>query len=71
MTTNVAAPSGFTTNIDNPFMTLTPGTTFVYGDTEAGSVTTVTVTRQTKVIDGVTCVVVHDVARVGLSRRHI
>jgi Ca2+-binding RTX toxin-like protein len=63
MTTNDAAPSGFTTNIDNPFMTLTPGTTFVYDDAEAGAVTTVTVTRQTKVIDGVTCVVVHDVAR--------
>ena len=50
----------FTTTIDNPFMTLRPGTTFVYENKEAGESNTFTVTHETAVIDGVTCVVVHD-----------
>ncbi len=54
--------SSFTTNIDNPFLTLRPGTSFVYESKDAGSTDVFTVLRQTKVVDGVTCVVVHDVA---------
>lgn len=52
--------SHFTTTIDNPFMTLRAGTTFVYENKEAGESNTFTVTHETAVIDGVTCVVVQD-----------
>jgi len=55
--------------ITNPFLPLTPGNSWVYQDVEGGVVTdvvdTVTVTNQTKVIDGVECVVVKDVVREG------
>lgn len=57
-------PSNFTTIIDNAYMTLRPGTTFTYVDSADGSKAEVTVTHETKVIDGVTCVVVHDRATV-------
>jgi hypothetical protein len=63
MTATDAGPAGFTTEIDNPFMTLRPGTTFTYAVADSAEVDTVTVTRETTVIDGVTCVVVHDTAR--------
>lgn len=56
-------PSAFSTTIDNPYFTLRPGTTFVYEKPATGEMVTVTVTHETKVVDGVTCVVVHDVAR--------
>lgn len=56
--------STFSTVIDNPFMTLRPGTTFFLEKPEDGEEVTVTVTHQTRVVDGVTCVVVHDVERV-------
>jgi hypothetical protein len=50
------------TDIDNPYMPLTPGTTYDYeGETEDGTETTeVFVSDDTKVILGVTCVVVED-----------
>lgn len=57
-------PSGFTTTIDNPFFTLRPGTTFVYENKSTGESDTFVVTRETKVIDGVTCVAVHDTASI-------
>jgi Ca2+-binding RTX toxin-like protein len=57
-------PSQFTTRIDNPFMPLRPGTTFIYEKAEDGEEVTVTVTDGTRVVDGVTCVVVHDTERV-------
>ncbi|MFD0982326.1 calcium-binding protein [Tropicimonas aquimaris] len=57
-------PTNFTTIIDNPFMTLRPGTTFFLEKPEDGEQVSVTVTHQTRVVDGVTCVVVHDVERV-------
>lgn len=63
MTATDAGPAGFTTKIDNPFMTLRPGTTFTYAVQDSAEVATVTVTRETTVVDGVTCVVVHDTAR--------
>lgn len=62
----VIDPNNFVDTIDNPYFTLTPGTTFIYekhttGETE---VVEVNVTGETKVILGVTCVVVHDTATV-------
>jgi len=55
-------PANFTTTIDNPYMPLKPGTTYIYeGPTSGGFVkNTVAVTTNTKIIDGVTCVEVHD-----------
>lgn len=66
MFTKIPRPdaSQFTTRIDNPYMPLRPGTTFVYEKAEDGEEIRVTVTDRTKVVDGVTCVVVHDTARV-------
>jgi hypothetical protein len=55
-------PADFTTTIDNPFLTLRAGTTFVYDEFHLGGHTTVSVTHKTKVVDGVTCVVVRDKA---------
>lgn len=58
----VIDPANFVTVIDNPYMPLIPGTTFVYeGNTEKGSEQNeVYVSYKTKVILGVTCVVVKD-----------
>jgi hypothetical protein len=55
-------PASFTTDVDNPYFPLRPGTRWVLtgsGDTE-GEVTTTTVTHETREVMGVTCVVVHD-----------
>src|SRR6185436_8862416 len=60
MSSSPINPSDFTTKIDNPFMILRPGTTFVYSDRGENSTDTITVTSKTHVIDGVACVVVHD-----------
>jgi hypothetical protein len=56
------APSEFVSVIDNPFWTLTPGTTFLYrGETDEGVETnTVEVTHDTKTILGIAATVVHD-----------
>ncbi|WP_424931298.1 hypothetical protein [Amaricoccus macauensis] len=51
----------FTTTIDNPFLTFRPGTTFISENPDEGEIITVTVTDETRVVDGVTCLVVHDV----------
>jgi hypothetical protein len=58
----VINPTNFVSTINNPFMTLTPGATFVYTGQVAGAVESnvVAVTHNTKVILGVTCVEVHD-----------
>jgi hypothetical protein len=58
-------PESFVAKIDNPYMPLKPGTTFVYrGETEDGvERITVTVTDETETILGVKCTVVRDVAR--------
>ncbi len=55
-------PTNFTTTIDNPYFPLKPGTTYIYeGPTTTGFVRTeFAVTTNTKLIDGVTCVEVHD-----------
>jgi hypothetical protein len=55
-------PANFTTKIDNPYLPMRPGDRWVYSDVERGERhrVVVTVTPQTKVIDGVTARVVHD-----------
>jgi hypothetical protein len=60
------APSNFVGNINNPLFPLTPGTTYYYiGQTAQGvESNVVSVTFNTKVILGVTCVEVHDVVYV-------
>lgn len=63
----VIDPANFVAVIDNPYLPLGPGTTFVYRGTSDGEteVNTVRVTRRTKVILGVTCVVVEDTVEAG------
>jgi hypothetical protein len=58
----VIDPSNFVTRIDNPYFPLTPGTTFIYeGQTAQGfEHDEFAVTHNTRVIQGVTCVEVHD-----------
>jgi len=58
----VIDPANFVTGIDNSYYPLKPGTTFVYeGKTEKGNEhNEMNVTSDTKVILGVTCVVVED-----------
>ena len=58
----VIDPANFVEGITNPFLPMTPGTTFVYRG--GGEDVTVTVTDRTKVILGVKCVVVRDVVTV-------
>ena len=63
----VIDPSDFVRRIDNRYLPLKPGTTFLYeGKAEDGGAerVRVTVTRQTKRIFGVTCVVVLDTSTV-------
>ena len=55
--------SNFVGTINNPLMPLIPGTTFTYVSSIESNV--VAVTHNTKVIDGVTCVEVHDVVYAG------
>ena len=61
-------PSKFTTEIDNAYWPMKPGYHWVYRELEDGELqrVDVTVTDQTKVLDGVTARVIHDrVARQG------
>jgi len=62
----VINPADFVTKIDNPYLGLIPGTTFIYeGTTEEGNEhNEVAVTNDTKKILGVTCVVVKDTVTV-------
>jgi hypothetical protein len=59
------APADFTTNIDNPWWPMRPGSRWVYRETDSEGArqrVVVTVTRRTKLIaNGVTARVVHDV----------
>jgi hypothetical protein len=56
-------PADFVAEIDNPYWPMQPGSRWVYRETERGSVqrVEVTVTDETKVVDGITTTVVHDV----------
>jgi hypothetical protein len=58
----VIDPANFVTTIDNPYFPLQPGTTFIYGGQMPGGFERdeFAVTHNTRVIDGVTCVEVHD-----------
>lgn len=60
-------PAEFTTRIDNPYFPIAPGNRWVYREAENGSVqrVDVTVTNDTKRIDGITARVVHDVVSAG------
>src|SRR5437899_231600 len=71
VTVLVAAPGNgadisaedFTTNIDNPFFPLEPGTTFIYNGFKDRSTLRdeSAVTHATAMIDGVVCRVIHDI----------
>jgi hypothetical protein len=56
------AARNFVSRIDNEYLPWTPGTVYHYAGTKDGEPSSVTteVTRETKVIQGVRCVVVHD-----------
>jgi hypothetical protein len=58
----VVEPTNFQAAVDNPYFPLVPGTTFKFLEKSGKSTSEneVTVTHDTKVIMGVTCVVVHD-----------
>ncbi len=56
-------PSAFSTVVNNPYCPLVPGTTLRYTEKDKGEISenVITVTRDTKLVMGVKCVVVHDV----------
>ena len=58
----VIDPANFVSKIDNPYFPLAPGTTFIYVGHSGGDTITdnFAITTNTRVIDGVTCVEVHD-----------
>ena len=55
-------PADFTTEIDNPYWPMSPGSRWVYREVENGDAlrVTVTVTERTKTIDGIEARVIHD-----------
>ena len=55
-------PADFQVTVDNPFSPFAPGTTWRYLEKSGGatSTNTITVTHDTRVVMGVTCVVVHE-----------
>ena len=58
-------PKDFVEGIDNPYLPLVPGSVWTYTSSspEGDETITVTVTDRTRVVDGVTTTVVHDVAK--------
>lgn len=58
-------PAHFVTGVDNAFFPLVPGTVFEYDVQETDETVTVTVTAETKVVMGVTSMVVRDIAKSG------
>jgi len=58
----VIDPANFVSQIDNPYFPLVPGTTFIYEsqNISPSSRDVFAVTHNTRVLDGVTCVEVHD-----------
>ncbi|HEY6057236.1 MAG TPA: hypothetical protein VIV06_04350 [Candidatus Limnocylindrales bacterium] len=55
-------PADFTATVDNPWFPLVPGTTLSYQGTkdDKPSIDTFEITHETAVIDGVTCLAIHD-----------
>ena len=65
-------PADFTTDIDNPYWPMSPGSRWVYRETDGqGDVrrVEVTVTSRTKTIDGIEARVVHDLVTTPTARR--
>ena len=62
----VIDPANFVTTIDNPYFPLKPGTTFMYEAQTADGFEHVdfAVTHNTRVLMGVTCIEIHDTAKV-------
>jgi len=58
-------PAHFVAGVTNPMFPLLPGTVFDYKVQESDETVKVTVLSETKVIKGITCVVVHDVSMTG------
>lgn len=58
-------PAHFVSGVNNMYFPLVPGTVFDYDVIETDETVTVTVTAETKVVMGVTCIVVRDIARSG------
>src|SRR5215510_15012958 len=58
-------PAHFVSGVDNRYFPLVPGTVYDYAVMETNETVKVTVTSDTRVVMGVTCVVVHDVASSG------
>jgi hypothetical protein len=63
-------PRDFAASVDNPWFPLEPGTVWTYRATseEGAETVVVTVTDRTRVVQGVTTTVVHDVVRDGRGR---
>jgi hypothetical protein len=63
-------PRDFVASVDNPWFPLEPGTVWTYRSTseEGAETIVVTVTDRTRVVQGVTTTVVHDVVRDGRGR---
>jgi hypothetical protein len=63
----VIDPADFTATVDNPWFPLVPGTTLIYHGRKDGkaSVDTFAITSDVATIDGVPCVVIHDVLTQG------
>jgi hypothetical protein len=57
-------PADFTTDIDNPYLPLVPGSRWVYREREGGATirVVITVTNETKQIEGITARVIRDTA---------
>jgi hypothetical protein len=64
-------PTKFSARVTNPYFKLTPGTTLIYEGTRDGAPirAEMTVTKETKVIMGVRCVVVRDIVSGALDER--
>jgi len=64
-------PSSFTDHITNPYMLWKPGTTYIFNGTRDGKPMRieVTVTKQTKVIMGVKCLVIRDIVTGALQEQ--
>lgn len=57
-TSTAIDPANFVSVIDNPYLSLPVGTTFVLESPDGSELNTIEVTNKTKVIMGVTCTVV-------------
>jgi hypothetical protein len=61
----VIIPADFSTTINNPLLPMKPGSVYVYQNVSNDAEVIITVTNKTITLQGVTCIVVHDVNKVG------